>query len=281
MQRLAFFGLLFSVACTTTTDDEEAVWELVWEDEFRGEAGAPPDPDNWVFDIGTGDNGWGNNELQYYTDRPENIQQTGDGFLRVTAITEDFEGSAYTSARIKTQGLREYEYGRIRARIRTPVERAIWPAFWMLGADLPENPWPLAGEIDIMEVFGVRAVGSAIHGPGYSGGQNINFPYLLGEDNVAGFDADFHEYEVLWDPQQIVWIIDGTITGVATPADLPGGAAWVFDHEFFFLLNLAVGGNPVQAPDATTPQTASMDVDFIKVYERVNPLIDPNAPTEE
>ena len=280
--RLATIGLLlFAMTACTTTEENNRIWELVWQDEFPStEANTPPRDSNWVYDIGTGDNGWGNAELQYYTDRAENIGQTGDGNLRITMLREDFEGSEWTSARITSKERFSFQYGRVEARIRTPVERSVWPAFWMLGADIDENPWPLAGEIDIMEVFGVRAVGGALHGPGYSGAQNIGFSYLVNEQ-LEGYADDYHIYEILWDPQQIVWLIDGNVAGVTTPGDLPPGQAWVFDHEFYFLLNMAVGGNPVQPVDDTTPDTAEMLVDYIKVFERREPLVDPLSPPDE
>jgi len=287
MSRLASPVLLLSLAACATvdTDEDGPVWELVWQDEFSGDQGDAPAARNWSFDIGRGpnDDGWGNNELQFYTDRTENVAQTGDDTLRITMQREDpgqdqFAGQEWTSARIVTKDKFSFQYGRVEAMIRTPVQTAVWPAFWMLGADIDVNPWPLAGEIDIMEVFGRRGVGSAIHGPGYSGGNNVGFPYL-DDDELKGFDEVFHKYEIIWDPEQIVFVIDDQVTGVATPASLPTGQAWVFDHEFYFLLNLAVGGNPVEAVDATTPETASMFVDYIKVFERRRPLVDPDAPT--
>jgi len=278
VHRFAPLALLLPVACTN--DGDGRVWELVWQDEFRGDDGDRPRENSWSFDIGTGDNGWGNNELQYYTDRPENVAQNGAGELRITMIEEDFEGAPYTSGRIVTKDKFSFQYGRVEARIKTPVRRAVWPAFWMLGSDIDENPWPLAGEIDIMEVFGERTVGHALHGPGYSGGLNVGFAQSFSDPSLDNYGDEFHIYEMIWDPQQILWSIDGVVTGLATPADLPTGAAWVFDHEFYFLLNMAVGGNPVQAPDDTTPETASMLVDYIKVFERREPLLDPLAPVE-
>lgn len=281
MHRLASLTLLLA-ACTP--DDDERVWQQQWQDEFAGAADAPPREDRWSFDIGRGENGWGNAELQYYTDRVENIAQDGKGRLRITMQREDpgqdqLEGAEWTSARIVSKDKFSFQYGRVEARIRTPVARSVWPAFWMLGADIDESTWPLAGEIDIMEVFGRRALGSALHGPGYSGGENIGFTYLAG-DGLDGWASEYHVWELIWDPQQVVFVVDDAIIGVATPGDLPTGAAWVFDHDFYFLLNLAVGGNPVEPVDGTTPDRASMFVDYIKVYERREPLLDPLAPVE-
>lgn len=267
-----------AVGCTTTGDEEGPVWELVWEDEFDGQAGDPPGED-WAFDIGGG--GWGNDELQNYTDRVENIGLTGEGELRITAIREDFDGDPWTSARINTQGLQEFEYGRFEARIQVPIERGVWPAFWMLGADIDKNLFPLAGEIDIMSVFGLESVNHILHGPGYSGNQRIELPHLDGSAAVEGFDADFHVFELLWDPGHVVFLVDGEVSQVATPADIPEGAAWVFDHEFFLLLSMAVGGNPVQDPDDSTPGSNDLLVDYVRVYERIEPVLDLTVPIEE
>ncbi|MEO0600992.1 MAG: glycoside hydrolase family 16 protein [Myxococcota bacterium] len=281
MQRLAFLPLVAGiVACNYVGNDDDApVWELVWEEEFNGDAGEPPRDRFWSFDIGRGDNGWGNNELQYYTDRSENIGLTGNSELRITSLAEDpgqeaFENAEWTSARITTKDKFDFQYGRVLASIKTPVDRAIWPAFWMLGADIDDVGWPVAGEIDIMEVFGVRSLGVALHGPFYSGGNNVGFEYLV-DAQLEGYAEDFHTYELIWDPQQVMWLIDDNIVAIATQNDTPPFSPWVFDHPFYFLLNMAVGGNPVQAPDDTTPETAEMLVDFIRVFERREPLLDP------
>ncbi|HMX80393.1 MAG TPA: glycoside hydrolase family 16 protein, partial [Ferruginibacter sp.] len=132
----------------------ERNWELAWSDDFTGAAGSAPDAGKWAFDIGTGSNGWGNSELQYYTNRPENIKLDGNGMLVITAKSESYAGSGFTSARIKTKGLFAQQYGRFEARIKTPTGPGLWPAFWMLGANIDTKPWPQCGEIDIMEQRG-------------------------------------------------------------------------------------------------------------------------------
>jgi len=278
VNRLATLTLLLgAVACTT--DGDGPVWELVWQDIFAGKQSAPPSARSWSYDIGRGANGWGNDELQYYTDRVENIGQTGDGDLRITMRREEpdqvqFEGAGWTSARIVTKDKFSFRYGKIEALIRTPVRTAVWPAFWMLGSDIDESGWPNAGEIDIMEVFGRRAVGHALHGRWYSGGEGVGHTYLQ-SDELDGYADAFHKYEMIWDPQQIIFMIDDEITWVATPADLPPGAGWAFDHEFYLLLNMAVGGNPVEPVGPGTPDSASMLIDHIKVWQRREPLLDP------
>ncbi len=294
MHRIAFFSLLLGgVACTTAEESEE-VYELVFSEEFDGDEGAGPPERDWNFDIGRGNNGWGNNELQFYTNRVENIGQTGDGELRFTMLRENpgqdaFEGAEFTSARITTKDKVDFRYGRVEARVKTPVERAVWPAFWMLGADIDEVGWPDCGEIDIMEVFGTSSVGVALHGRFYNGENAVGFPVLV-DEQLEGWADDFHTYEIIWDPQVVVWRIDGEEVALATPADLPPSAPWLFDHEFYMLLNLAVGGNPVndQLFDSSgnpildsndnpvaPPDTAEMLVDYVRVYQRVDPLLDP------
>lgn len=264
------------LGCTEAEPDPltEARWELIWEDEFRGAAGAPPDPDNWVAETGTGEGGWGNNELQYYTDRPDNAQLNGDGFLVITARREAFEEQDWTSARLITQDRFEFAYGRVEARILLPQGQGLWPAFWMLGASFPETNWPVCGEIDIMENFArsTTEVAGTIHGPGYSGGAAFGGKYTLPEgEDITGF----HTYRIDWDPDHIAWYVDDVLYHTAHPGDVEG--PWVLNGPFFMLLNLAVGGNPVPTPDETTPDENPMVVDFVRVYERRQPLDDPSA----
>ena len=288
--RLPIITVLALSACTFSIPQEPepvSAFELVWEDDFDGPEGQAPNPDNWAFDIGNGEEqgvpGWGNDEIQYYTDRPENVSLNGQGFLRIRAIQEDFEGFDWTSARIKSQGLQEFQYGRMAMRARVPVEQGIWSAFWMLGADIEENPWPLAGEIDIMEIFGTNYIGNgALHGPGYSGGANANTGRYRGATS-EDWASEFHIFEAIWDPQSFVFLIDGEVTGTLNRSDLPDyGPPWVFDHDFFFLLNIAVGGNAgAGAPDGTTPAENTMAVDLALVWERVDTLPDPLAAAED
>jgi beta-glucanase (GH16 family) len=263
MRRLLLLPLL--VACTR----DEAVepgWELVWQDEFRGDAGTPPDPEKWTYDIGG--EGWGNNQLEFNSDRTENVSLDGDGSLRIRAIREDFEGNTWTSARIKTQGLFEQGYGRFAARIKLPLGKGLWPAFWMLGNDIDEFGWPLCGEIDILEARGQEpdVVHGTIHGPGYSGGQSVGGTFPLD----PGID-DWHVYTVDWDDGLITWMLDGEVVQRFTRADLPPNALWVYDHEFFMILNLAVGGTFLDDPDETTPDVNDMLVDWVRVSRRITP----------
>lgn len=239
--------------------------KLVWQDEFTGAAGQAPDPSNWGFDVGTGDGGWGNGEQQYY--RAENATLDGEGHLAITAKKEDFEGSHYTSARLLTKGKREFTHGRIEARMKLPAGQGMWPAFWMLGANIDTAPWPACGEIDVMESRGQEpsTVLGSLHGPGYFGGGSITDRYTL--PGSVGFDRDFHVFAIEWDAPYISWEVDGVTYAVTTPDQLPDNGTWVFDHSFFVLLNLAVGGSFVGAPDASTAFPQTLLVDYVKVYE--------------
>jgi len=251
-------------SCLDENPLEEHNWQLVWEDDFEGSAGQLPDPSKWVFDVGTGVEGWGNFELQYYTDRPENVSLDGAGNLAITAKRESYSGSAFTSARITTKGLFDQAYGRFEARIKMPIGPGIWPAFWMLGADIETNPWPQCGEIDIVELRGQEPnlMHGSVHGPGYSGGSPITKTYGLANDR---FDSDFYVYAIEWTEDYINFFVDDVAYQQITPDDAPG--EWVFDSPFFILLNVAVGGNYVGFPTPDTPFPQTMLVDYVRVYQ--------------
>jgi beta-glucanase (GH16 family) len=254
-------------------------WELVWSDEFDGPEGSPPDPANWTPEIGDGTvnqiPGWGNDERQYYTDDPANVRHDGNGHLVIevhevedpspdTGLQCYYGPCEYTSARLLTWHKQEFEYGRIEARVKVPAGAGYWPAFWSLGTDIDEVPWPRAGEIDIMEFVGREPyeVFGTIHGPGYSGGQSYGNTISTFPDAVP---EEFHTYAIEWGPGEIVWEFDGERYHEAVPADVAPNE-WVFDKPFFLLLNVAVGGNfggPVAA-DTVFPQ--QMLVDHVKVW---------------
>lgn len=244
-------------------------WHLVWSDEFNGPAGSAPDPARWSPEIGG--KGFGNHELETYTGRPSNLQQK-DGNLVITALQEDLTGPDgiprhYTSARIRTQGHFSQSYGRFEARMQLPAGKGIWPAFWLLGDDISTTGWPRSGEIDVMEAIGdPSTVYSTLHGPGYSGAHAISakFPLPSGEK----IDTAFHLYAVEWAPDRIRFFFDDRVIAERTPADLPPGAKWVYDHPFFLLLNLAVGGDWPGNPDPATIFPQRMLVDFVRVYTR-------------
>ncbi|MFT0716768.1 family 16 glycosylhydrolase [Flagellimonas lutimaris] len=248
------------------TDDQQTVarfTELTLSEEF--DTDGQPNASIWGYEIGTGENGWGNQELQYYTDRPENVN-VQNGVLLITAREESFEGSSYTSARLVTKDKFEQRYGRFEARIRLPYGQGIWPAFWMLGADIDENPWPGAGEIDIMEYRGQNPtllIGS-VHGPGYSGGEAISKEYNLVNDR---FDTGFHIFGIEWGPEYVNFYVDDVLYNQITPEDVTG--TWVFNKPFYILMNLAVGGTFVGSPNEETEFPQTMLVDYVRVYKEL------------
>ena len=243
----------------------------VWSDEFDGPRGASFDRTKWVAD--TGGHGFGNQERQFYTTRAENVELDGNGHLVITARAEPASSTyqcwygkcLYSSTRLKTQGRFAQKYGRFEARIRVPRGQGIWPAFWMLGADISGVGWPQSGEIDIMENIGREpaVAHGTLHGPGYSGAEGISKADTL---RSGAYADDFHVFAVSWRPNEIRWFVDGRQYHRLTPADLPRGAKWVFDHPFFLLLNVAVGGGWPGDPDATSTFPQQMIVDYVRVY---------------
>ena len=250
----------------TTTDQ----WILTWSDEFEGAAGAPFDATKWVAE--TGGEGWGNKEREFYTARAENVSLDGSGHLVITALEEPantdrhcwYGTCRYTSARLKSAGKFVQGYGRFEARIKIPRGQGIWPAFWMLGDNIDEVGWPKSGEIDIMENIGrePNAVHGTMHGPGYSGANGIGAAFT----SPIPFADDFHVYTVEWIPGEIRWLVDEKEYKRITASNLPSGAAWVFDHPFFMLLNVAVGGEWPGEPDASSVYPQKMLVDYVRVY---------------
>jgi len=242
---------------------EDRNWELVWSDNFEGAAGELPNPANWTFDIGTGQDGWGNQELQYYTNRPENVSLDGEGHLVITTRRESFGGMPFTSARVKTQGLFDQTYGRFEARIKNPYGPGIWPAFWMLGSNIETVGWPQSGEIDIMEMRGQdpMIIHGSLHGPGYSAGNPISGSYAL---KNARFDTDFYLYAVEWFPDRIDFFVNDYLYKRIRSKDVPG--EWVFNTPFFMIINVAVGGNYVGFPTDQTPFPQQTMIDYVRVY---------------
>jgi beta-glucanase (GH16 family) len=236
-----------------------AGWKLVWNDEFDG---STIQKSNWTFDLGAG--GWGNGEAEYYTARAENARQE-NGNLVIEARQEKYEGSYYTSARLKTQGLQSFKYGRIEARLKVPSGAGLWPAFWMLGSDFNGKNWPDCGEIDIMEYIGKEPdlIMGTLHGPGYSGATGRT-KWNRQKFNIAD---DFHTYAVEWDTNQISWFFDGEEYSTVTRADL-NSLKWVFDQPFFIILNLAVGGQLPGPVGLKTVFPAQLLVDYVRVYEK-------------
>lgn len=254
------------VGCDADPDQnlEDRNYQLVWSDDFGGEAGSAIDTTKWTFDIGTGQNGWGNNELQYYTDRTENIALDGEGNAVIKARREDYNGRQYTSARIKTEGIFSQRYGRFEARLKTPYSQGLWPAFWLLGSNIREVSWPQCGEIDIMEMRGQEPSinHGSMHGPGYSAGNAVSGSYVLDGER---FDTDFHEFAVEWGEDFVDYFVDGFLYQRITPEDVPG--EWVYNTDFFIILNIAIGGNYVGYPNAESVFDQEMVIDYVRVYE--------------
>jgi beta-glucanase (GH16 family) len=249
---------------------EQRVWKLVWHDEFDGESGALPEHAKWT--LVTGGSGWGNRELQYYTAREANAHQQR-GNLIITANRELYTGPDgvtrdFTSARLKTAGKFSQAYGRFEARMKLPIGQGLWPAFWLLGDDIPQVGWPKCGEIDIMELVGSApsTILGTIHGLGYSGNDGIGSKYTL--PNGRRFSDGFHVFAAEWEPSVIRFYVDDTLYATRTPADLPAGTRWVFDKPFFLILNVAVGGDLPGPPNSTTVFPQTMVVDYIRVYAR-------------
>jgi|GEM_PF-181794 len=252
-------------------------WVLAWSQEFNEAAGTAPDNNVWTHEIGDGALndiiGWGNSELQYYTDSTDNAATDGAGNLKITlrevnTATTDlvchYGPCEYTSARLITADKVDFAYGKIEARVKVPSGQGLWPAFWMLGTDIDEVGWPQCGEIDIMEYVGKapNEVFGTIHGPGYSGGNGFGSVYDFGSP-VAD---DYHTFTIEWAPDEIHWYVDGINYHNATPADVDPNE-WVYNHPFYIILNLAIGGNfggPV-GEDVTFPR--EMLVDYVRVYQ--------------
>lgn len=261
---LALLSVISISLAGCNEDDKQSVptrnWQLVWSDDFDGSAGELPDGSKWGFDLGN-NNGWGNEELENYTDDPENVSLDGNGNLVITAIKN---GNSYTSARVKTQNIFSQAYGRFEARLKTPYGPGIWPAFWMLGANVGEVGWPQCGEIDIMELKGQapNVINGTVHGPGYSAGGAISSSYAL---QNSRFDLDYHVFAVEWTENRIDFFVDDYLYNRITKSDVPG--EWVYDQPFFLILNVAVGGNYVGFPTDQTPFPQKMTIDYVKVYQ--------------
>jgi beta-glucanase (GH16 family) len=248
----------------------DPAWTLTWSDEFNGPDGSAPDPAKWAYDVGG--NGWGNSELEHYTKDPRNAFLE-DGNLVIRAIKEKYTGEngispTYTSARIKTQGKFSQAYGKFEARMKIPHGNGLWPAFWLLGDNIDQVQWPNCGEIDIMENIGIEPslIHGSMHGPGYSGNHGLTSAL-----NLAGnrrLHDDFHIYAIEWEPNVVRFYLDSKLYQTFTPDLLPAASKWVFDHPFFILLNVAVGGAWPGPPGRDTSFPQSMLVDYVRVYKK-------------
>jgi beta-glucanase (GH16 family) len=276
---------------------------LTWHDEFEGQNGSAPDASKWTYDIGVDGDGWGNRELEYYTKRPDNVE-IRDGNLVIVARQETYTGADgitrnYTSARLKTEGIFAQAYGRFEARIKLPAGQGIWPAFWMLGDNISKDGWPKSGEIDIMENIGKEPATNhaSLHGPSatkptsdltalISLAGEVSPPstasVAYGQEQSGGpihvklpargrLSDDFHLYAIEWEPQVVRFYFDKELYATFTSAQWPPDGTWVFDHPFFLILNVAVGGDWPGSPDATSIFPQKMYVDYVRVYQREIP----------
>jgi beta-glucanase (GH16 family) len=245
-------------------------WELLWADEFDAEANTAINDESWTCE--TGGHGWGNNELEYYTTQLDNVSHDGNGNLVITARQAQPEDGglcwygrcAFTSARCITSNKVEFTYGRVEARLDLPYGQGIWPAFWSLGTNFSSVGWPNSGEIDIMEHIGREPfnIYGTVHGPAYSGASGIGNSITSTEDWADGF----HVYAIDWDPNIIRWYVDGELFGTVSLNDV-GSREWVFNHDFFLIMNIAVGGAWPGNPDESTVFPQEMLVDYVRVYQ--------------
>lgn len=244
---------IFTTTRPVQGGSEPVFTNLVWSDEF--DIDGAPNTANWGYDLGAG--GWGNGEAQYYTNSNQNVKVEG-GFLKITAKKQNFSGSEYTSARLLSKGKKDFKYGKFEIRAKLPTGGGTWPAIWMLGASFPETPWPATGEIDIMEYVGNQpnTVHGTLHYPGHSGGDGPT-----ASTTVANANTEFHVYSLTWSATSIKFAVDGNVfhTFINTP-DTP------FNANFFFILNVAMGGTLGGNIDPAFTQS-NMEVDYVRVYQ--------------
>jgi beta-glucanase (GH16 family) len=262
----------------------------IWSDEFDGSPQQLPDPSKWTYDTGShdevGNQGWGNREVETYCS-PRGVNPAGcdprrpnaflDGNGHLVLRAERGANGKWTSARITTRGLKDIQYGRIEARMKLPVGTGLWPAFWMLGSNVFTSGWPASGSVTVAENvsltertngIGPNVIRATLHGPRYFGGNGLWHDDKLPNGGRVD-DGNFHTYGIIWSPGMIQFYVDdpANIYFVQDANDLPEGGQWVFDHPFFLIMNLAVGGDWPGNPDATTPSPSEMLVDYVRVYK--------------
>jgi beta-glucanase (GH16 family) len=252
-------ALLPLAACgSSSSDSPSGPWNLTWSDDFNGTS---VDTTKWSFDLG---NAFGTGQQDFDTARPDNVT-LADGSLVITARSESYQGSAYTSGRIESSASFSHTYGRFEARMKLPQGQGMWPAFWLLGANYTDVGWPDCGEIDIMEMRGAdpTSIAGSLHGPG-----NANYTQGFRLPDGASFSDDFHVFAAEWEPGTVRWYVDGALYETRSSDTLPRSQPWVFDHPFFVILDLAVGGQYGGPTDATTTFPQELRVDYVRVYTR-------------
>lgn len=242
-----------------TSEVDVTYTNLIWSDDF--DVDGSPNAANWTYDIGTGDNGWGNGESQYYTNRTDNAV-VENGILKITAKTESFSGSNYTSARLKSQGLFDFTYGRVDIRAKLPEGGGTWPALWTLGSNFETVSWPACGELDIMEHVGnnQNVIQAAIHTPS-SFGNTIN----KGSETADNVSTEFHVYSMNWSPDEISFLIDDVIFYTYSP-ETKDSQTWPFNADQFLIMNVAMGGALGGSIDSSFSE-ATMEIDYVRVYQ--------------
>jgi beta-glucanase (GH16 family) len=237
-------------------------YKLVWNDEFSGDK---IDPNTWNFEIGNGDNGWGNHELEYYTNSPKNVF-VSNGNLIIEARKEAISGFNYTSARVTTQNKKAFTFGRIDIRAKLPVAKGLWPALWMLGSNISTVSWPACGEIDIMELIGTdpKTTHSTLHwGASSQSHASKGAAYTLPK---ANFSHQFHVFSAIWVKDSIQFLVDDHLFLTVSKADV-GRANYPFNDPQFFIFNVAVGGDWPGPPDNSTSFPQRMFIDYVRVFQ--------------
>jgi beta-glucanase (GH16 family) len=259
---------LLIVVCLAVPRIHAASPVLVWSDEFNQPESSGPDTGKWIYDIGTGEPaGWGNHELETYTDSRTNSFVANDPGAtdgKALVIRAVRTGTGYTSARIKTR--ETFQYVRLEARARIPSGAGCWPAFWAVGGNLSTVGWPDCGEIDVMEWIGKEPsrIKGSLHAPGYFANHSLNADDFL--PNGATYGEGYHVFAADWYPDEIVFSMDGVVYEDRRKGDRPAGSAWPFDHPFQVILNFAVGGGWPGPPDSSTVFPQDYRVDYVRVY---------------
>ena len=258
-------GALFPVPCARASSPQ-----LVWNDEFDQAEGSAPDPSRWIYDLGVGSPpGWGNDELESYTNSRNNSLIVSDPAAtdgKALAIRAQSSNGLYTSARINTASTFSFKYGRLEARAKVPSGAGCWPAFWALGDNIDTAGWPACGEIDVMEWVGKMpgSVSGSLHATGYSGGNALTATSVLA--NGASYSDGYHVFAADWYPDQIIFSVDGVVYETRKQSTIPSGASWPFAQNFFIILNFAVGGDWPGPPNSSTVFPQDYRVDYVRVY---------------
>ncbi|NND77953.1 MAG: glycoside hydrolase family 16 protein [Flavobacteriales bacterium] len=260
MRSLLFIFILACGSLSSQTGEH-----LIWHDEFRHDS---LDVTKWVYDIGNGANGWGNNELQYYTNNGQNVK-VEDGLLKIIGKQQAFGGFNYTSGKIKTKGKFAFNSGRIEIKAKFPSGQGLWPAVWMLPEDNFYGTWPVGGEIDIIEILGHetnKVHGTLHYGRYWPNNQMTGSSFTIGAPDFA---SDFHIFEMEWTENSIKWSVDGTMYNEIAINDISNDL-WPFDQDFHLIMNLAIGGNWPGSPNGSTPWPAEMHVEYVRLFQNTD-----------